>query len=276
MNINSDQIRRDYDRDGFVQIHQLFSPEEVEGLRAACASYGSGDILSKPEFSLFPFDDKILTLVRSMIGERVVYFGESTALNNAVAETPEHRHYHNDSRGDDFDFIKDYKVIRLGVYLQDHARHSGGLKLRPGSHRKFCFEKFGLKGAVKHLLRRHRPQDLVSRPSLNVATRPGDLLGWNMRIHHTGYALRLRSFPNLALHPRVENLLPASAFLPEEKGRCVIFMSFGAPGADLENYIRDRITRDDMKAYWKNTSFSQEAKDLARAKGIELRTDGAP
>ncbi len=272
--IDTTGVERDYAHNGFVKIPGVFSQDEVARLREACEGYDNGDILSKPGFGLLPLDDRVLGLVRAMIGDRIIYFGESAALYNATAETPKYRHYHNDSRGDDFDFRSDYNVIRLGVYLQDHVNHSGGLKLRPGSHRKLCIEKAGLRGAAKHLLRKQRPMDLISRPSLNVETAVGDLLGWSMRTHHTGYALRLRSFPRLALHPHVENLLPESAFLPEDKGRCVVFMSFGAPGPYLESYIADRVTRQDMKPYWQKTVFSDEARALAREKGVELRTDG--
>ena len=278
--IDRDSVRREYMSDGFVLIGQyplypsIFSTQEIESLRAACATYTAGDILSKSAFSFLPLDDRILMLVRAMIGDRIVYFGESTALYNAVAETPQYRHYHNDSRGDDFDFSMDYSVIRVGIYLQDHARHSGGLKLRPGSHRKFCMEKNGFRSAVKHLLKRRRPHDFLVHHSLNVETTTGSILAWNMRIHHTGYARRLRRFPNFALHPHVENLLPDGVFMPEERERCVVFMTFGAPSGYLEMYIENRVNRQDMRNHWRNTHFTDEAVDLARRKGVTLRMDG--
>ena len=280
MQIDRDQVYREYTSDGFVLLGRFppyppsFSTQEIESLRAACATYTAGDILSKRAFSFLPLDDRILMLACAMIGDRIVYFGESTALYNAVAETPQYRHYHNDSRGDDFDFREDYPVIRVGIYLQDHARHSGGLKLRPGSHRKFCMEKYGFRSAVKHLLTRRRPHDFIVRRSLNVETTAGALLAWNMRIHHTGYARRLRRFPRLALHPHVENLLSDSVFMPEERGRCVVFMAFGAPSEYLERYIENRVNRQDMGEHWRNTHFTDEAVDLARRKGVTLRMDG--
>lgn len=273
--LNTKQVTKSYGRHGFVKFPGVFSQEEVGRLREACAAYRNGDILGYPEFGLLPFDDRILDVVRAILGRNIIYFGESAALHNATADTPEHRHYHNDSRCDDFDFGNPYPVIRVGLYLQDHAHYSGGLKLRPGSHKKFCIEKYGLRGVARHLLRRHRPQDLIAAPSFNVDSMAGDLLAWNMRIHHTGYALRLRATPNLALHPHVENLLPAGAFLPEERGRCVIFISYGAPGAYLESYIHDRVTREDMKPYWRASRVPDEAAAMARAKGVELRTDSA-
>lgn len=272
--LDSDEIAGIYDRKGYVKIPGVFSPQEVSALRQACSTYRNGDILTYPEFGMLPFDERVLKVVRALLGDDIVYFGESTALYNATAATPKHRHYHNDSRADDFDFKRPYSVIRVGLYLQDHAHHSGGLKLRPGSHKKFCVEKYGLRGALRHLLRWHRPQDLISGPSFNVNSRPGDLLAWSMRTHHTGYALRLRAAPGLALHPHLENLLPASAFLPEGEGRCVVFMSYGAPGEDLENYIQDRVGREDMKRYWQATRINDAALDCARAKGVQFRTDG--
>ena len=275
MQIKDNSLREEYDKNGFVRIRNVFTKEEVVQLRQSCENSHVGCVLGQESFNQILLDDRIIKPVQEILNDEVIYFGESTALSYDKASTKGHRHYHNDSRGDDFNFNNDYPIVRIGIYLQDHEHYSGGLKLRPGSHKKLCLEKHGVLGALSYLKNWKKPSALFSRPSFNTKVMPGDLLIWSLRIHHTGYALRPKLFTNLALHPVIENYLPQSFVLPDAAHRCVIFATFGAKSEYLERYIQNRVHRQDMKNHWRGSKFDTPiVVNKAKAIGVNLRFDG--
>lgn len=275
MQDRSRQLREEFDKNGFVRIRNVFTKEEVQKLRTCCENAHVGCVLGQESFDQILLDDRVVKPVQEILNDEVIYFGESTALSYDKASTKGHRHYHNDSRGDDFNFKKDYPIVRIGIYLQDHENYSGGLKLRPGSHKKLCLEKQGVIGTLAYLKRWKNPLALFSKPSFNTEVLPGDLLIWSLRIHHTGYALRPKLFPKLALHPLIENYLPQSLVLPDAAHRCVIFASFGAKSEYLESYIENRAHRQDMKNHWRGSKFDTPIIiDKAKTAGVNLRFDG--
>ena len=70
------------------------------------------------------------------------------------------------------DWSEDYKMIRIGVYLQDHDKFSGGVKLEEGSH-KLPFNK------GKRVL---------------ADTKAGDVVVWDLRTYHSGNSVKIKTF----------------------------------------------------------------------------------
>lgn len=264
-----------YRREGYVVIPDVLGSDEVERLRTACEGHTGGSVLGRPLFTETLLDERIIGPLKQLLGPRIVHFGEASArFDDRVADSHS-RHFHNDSRGDDFDFSKPYPVVRVGFYLQDHSRRGGGLKLRPRSFERLCRERMGWRRVLRASRRGRSPRLLFMGRSTNVSTRPGDIVVWNLRVHHSGYAVRLRGLPNFSLHPSIENRVPSWLQIAQDSPRCVIFASFGAPSDYFERFLEDRVERESMVDFWANSDFDLPyVHELARKAGITLRLDG--
>lgn len=258
---------------GFIRIPRVFSESEIARYREGCSKGSGGDVLSNDALEHVILDERVITPVRDILGQ-VVYFGESSYRFDDKPSERAARHYHNDARVDGGDYDKPYPIVRVGLYLQDHVTHSGGLKLRPGSHRLDCLEELGRREALARLLRGRVRWKQLS-PGLNVPTLAGDLLIWSMRIHHSGYAVRLRGAPNLCLPPWLENLVPSFLARPLAHQRCVIFASFGSPSPELEAYIEQRVRHPGNVDHWRKCRFDRQSiRDLCERRGITLDVRG--
>lgn len=270
--LNNEQINY-FHQFGYILLRDVFTLHEVEKLRSACKLQGKGDVLGRKEFEYILLDDRIVNPLKQLLGKDIIYFGESN-----VSVGFRSRHMHNDSKNDDFDFSKPYPAVRVGLYLQDHENFSEGLKLRPGSHKKYCIDKNGVKRAFNFWKRTRNLSALYTGRSINVPSRPGDLLIWNLRTHHSGYAVRVKGLKNHSFHPWIEDRIPAFFHHQSDIERYVIFASYGAPSGYFEDYIKNRVQRPDKRKYWiecsKNRFDAPEIQEVARVKGVTLRTDG--
>jgi hypothetical protein len=271
-----DSFIRAYEAEGFALVKGIFSLDEVIALREICfdtfrASEGKiADLASYPALRGVVLDDRVLAVARAALGHDLVYFGDSTFYANSRFD----RHIHHDARGDvDDPSSTEFPILRMGIYLQDHAFHSNGLKVRPGSHRRVFWNVrnglrlFGVGG------KRLNPR--AFRPSwfYNVPTEPGDIVFWNLRTHHSAHAIRLRG-TELALPPRIEEILPARFVRPMTKDRCALFMSWGRESPQLDAYIKQLGFDSSAREQWLRSSFdSREARDAFEQKAVAVRPD---
>jgi hypothetical protein len=272
------EIASFFEQWGFAHVRAVLSADEIARLRQSAAEFvrkhgaRTGDLLSYPEMRWVLLDERIVTLARRVLGPHVVYFGESSF----VTEHRRVRIVHHDARGDTGDPTRTtYPLVRIGIYLQDHAEHSDGLKLRPGSHR-LALRTPGNFLRVVGIGRgqRYRIAAFRGAPYYNVPSRPGDLVIWNLRIHHVGHAVRLRFAKQIALAPWLENYVPEFVQAPKEKSRSAVFMTFGAPSEALESYIAERARTPFLAEFWKHCHFdNDEARRACREAGVVLRTD---
>jgi hypothetical protein len=259
---------------GYVLVKGVFEEKEIQELRDRVRSAREldlsasnairnpvypncvdllGDLLSKTALrstDYVIFDERVVRCAKECLGPRLVYFGDSSIQTGEGA-----RGFHKDnvdrSDGTGPDWQGDYTVLRIGIYLQDHARHSGGLKVRRRSHR---------------YVSRHRGG------SLNVDSERGDLVLWNLRTSHSGNAVRLKGWPGLSLPPRVETRIPSFLRVPPQDERMAIFCTFGAPGAFVDRYIEDQVKREDSREHWRRSRVDESLRELATRRGIEIRT----
>lgn len=265
-----------YETHGFAIVKNVFSLDEVLAMRKTCAELHErtqgkhGEIASYPELRRILLDDRIVAIGRAVFGDLLTYFGDSTFYANSRFD----RHLHSDARGDiDDPSRSSFPILRMGVYLQDHAHFSNGLKVRPGSHKsafwtaRNALRLFGV-GGSRLSLRAFRP-----RWFYNVPSEPGDVIFWNLRMHHAAHAIRLRG-TDLALPPQVEEVLPARFARPMTKDRYAIFMSWGAESRQLDAYIRQLAYHPGYIPTIKMSTFGDAAsrEDFER-KGVRLKTD---
>ena len=183
--------------------------------------YTYGDISLKPISKLL-FNKKIISIVKEILGEKPSYFGEGN-YQVGVGD----RGYHRDSVneiidgkstrifGHGPDWNEDYKLVRVGVYLQDHDVCSGGVKFQQGSNKLYYNQG----------------------KSVLADTKAGDVAIWDLRTFHSGNSVRLKGFPNIALPRRVEDLLPSYFTIPELVIRNSVFMVFGVDNFHLHRHI---------------------------------------
>jgi hypothetical protein len=257
---------------GYTIVRGLFDADEVKRLRAlayetvAAAERegrlatetgregtirgGGGDLLSARTLRHVLLDQRVLWVITQLLEGQPTYFGDSSFRIGKYGARGWHRDNVNRRRWRPGpDWSDPYPLLRCGLYLQDSARHSGGLALRPGSHRL---------GVLRPTL-----------PKL-VDGRAGDLIVWTLRTVHSAEAVRLRGLPGLPLHPRLQTLLPQSMRVPDDGERIVMFMTFARAGAQLDYYIDYLKTRDYMRAAWASSHFGPEARLEAERAGLRV------
>lgn len=201
-----------------------------------------------------------------MLGvEELVYFGDSSFQTGRGD-----RGWHKDNRVSDrfdhagLDWNGRYPLIRAGIYLQDHAHHSGGLGIRVGSHLPFWAARPPLPRSL-----RRRASQLHGRPIL-VASEPGDLVIWNLRTTHTGNSVRIKHLPWLKLSPRNEARLPPWLSVEEERKRAAMFATYAARSEHLDRYVDYLKTRDYALDLWRKARVTDEVREAARKRGLTV------
>jgi hypothetical protein len=262
---------------GFVIARGVFSAQEIARFRELleiyrAAAFGTAGFNRDPNFphllmlrgdiptvrelrgvDYVVFDARLVECLKRLLGPSIVYHGDSTVQ---FGEGPRGFHKDNADRNDPSgaDWSGEYGVVRVGIYLQDHSVHSGGLKVRLRSHR-----------FVSHHTGR----------AVNLATRPGDVVFWYLTTSHSGNAVRLRGVRRLCVHPRLERLVPPVLRIPEECERMAFFCSFGAPGPHLDRYIKYQSEREDVQLHWQRCRVGGDFAELAAARQIVLRCPSA-
>ena len=246
-----------FKRDGFLLLKNVFSAEEMSAFshkgRSHPGTNNAGTSLALiPELAPLIGDDRILTMAKEILGPSASFFFEANYIHYAF--NPGGRikgHLHHDGKGTPdhlFNrlhqtFAEPYPVMRIGIYMQDTASQSGGLKVCPGSHLQdtstFSEGQFSF---------------------FDVPSEPGDAVCFCLRTLHSPFALRRRHAPDEALSPWEENSLYASqpdTFLPIPEQRESIFIDFAdaQPLSDL--HIKSRA----MHAGNKKPGLSNFLKD---------------
>jgi hypothetical protein len=261
-------LKETFERDGYALIKGVFSREEAEQLREAALklketepaenkvydpqvpklTWFHGDILSKPGIDHLVFDDRMLRIVREVLGDEIVYFGDS---NFQIGQGCRGLHKDCVDREDPEgpDWKSPYTIVRMGLYLEDHARHSGGVKIRKGSHLY---------------------PDTQRGRLVDIPSEIGDVAIWKLTTTHSGNVVRMRFLPGVSLHTRFENRLPDFLKLPEERERVGLFFTYGLASNHLDRYIANYIRRADYFEHWRRSRGDEKAMRAAREKGVLL------
>ena len=246
-----------YWNDGYLKIPGAFTSAEVEDFRTkALANAGKGgDLLTRPDLASFVLDRRLVSAAGELLDGDPLYFGFSSAN---LAVTPATGSWHRDC-ADRLDFSASdwqsrYTLLRFGLYLQDHKRHSGGLNVRPTSH----------EAATAH-----------TEKVAYVDSGVGDLVVWNLRTLHSGDGQRMR-FPWWKdLDPKQFDRVPAWNLMPKHDTRIALFATYAIESVHLDYYIDYLKTRDFMLRMWNSSEMSDETNDRAKKSGLKLRNVGS-
>jgi hypothetical protein len=249
---------------GYLIIRGVFSAGEVEEFRRHGFEdrHRRGDLLRHAQLRKVLLDDRVLSIGAQILGDTPVYFGDST-FN--IGQQSFGFHKDNADRDDVNapDWNGKYPLIRFGLYLQDHAWHSGGLRVIPRSH------------------------NAVSNPGakpVNVRTRVGDVVVWNLRTDHAGAARMLRFLPwfyvelsggwkfryFVSASRPVRMWLPTPLLADDGPERAAMFFTLSLDGAHLERFVAYLKTRSYAIDQWKHSEYGPDVWDAVRGKNLKV------
>jgi ectoine hydroxylase len=204
--------RERFERDGYVVLRGLLSPDEVahyRGLMNRMSGLTDEDwsrqkwvrndgVTTEPEFQPLIFHPGIVSAVRGLLGPTARYTQHSDLLVHQ-GEPGWHRDsaYRAFGEGPDWDESRaPYQVARVAIYLHSYAESESKLGVIPGTHRRE--PRFALKErAIMHQLSRLRPSarraetpPFFTMRTKWIATEPGDTLIFNQRIYHSASVLK--------------------------------------------------------------------------------------
>ena len=243
------------DKYGYIVIKNVFTKDEINTFRdyAEQDKDHKGDLLSAKSLSKIITDTRIIDICKASTGrDNLVYFGDSTLSYNTSLSG-----FHKDSKDR---FIKDseefkdknYSLLRLGIYLQDHSKHSKGLCLREESHLH---------------------QGLDKGKILNVKSEIGDVIIWKLTTTHSPNAEIISLFPNYSFHPSLTKRLPDFLKKKSISPRLALFMGFGVEDHYTEDYIEYLKTREYAIKRWEDSNYSQDDIVALEKNNVRVLTD---
>lgn len=271
-----------FNKDGFILVKNLFTKDEVDklgshiddlkGLEQGAEKNGSylfvGDVVSKNLGNLV-FDERIINISKQILGPRLVYFGESTIMTGIRAGRGFHRDNADRENPKDPDWqVDNFPIIKMGIYLADHKKFGGGLKVRKGSHR---FDDFMIDPNNPNIKNQEEGKGKI----YNIPSQAGDLMIWSMRLAHSANFIRFKLLRNICLSPKIENKI--DKYFPQflqsklRVERKTIWTTLGAPSPELDRYIKYYVERGDFVEHWKKSAYNDELIKLASTNNIEIR-----
>lgn len=267
-----------FKEDGFLTVQNVFSREEISRFRKKILqiidkgnspdvtdvmflNYSSilmnKDFLVYPELREIMLDDRILTIVKSILGPSPVYFGFSKMFVNYEKRClPAHRDNYNPIE----DWADDYSLLRIGLYLQDHSRNGGGLWVNAQSH----------KGIKKGKI----------MPTC-VTGKEGSVAVWDFRSKHSVSSfsphllkgLKVPTFLELMYH-RLYKLFISTNRKKLKKPRIFLHLLFAKDDLHLKRVVT-KLSGEKKDGFWlkeqmRNTSYDQETLNYFENKGVTL------
>jgi ectoine hydroxylase-related dioxygenase (phytanoyl-CoA dioxygenase family) len=253
-------------RDGYLIIKNFINSDKVVYLRKALRNFNRQETLANKKLNYFSVNNKIIKIMNNLLGGKIYYPFLSMAVNNMYQTQKKKSLIHNDVRFEDFNFDKDYNIYNVGIYLQDHINCSGGLKVRPGSHKKIIIEGENYLKKIllfcKTLVRKPSNvsyfqilRTLLPYKSINLKINAGDLVIWNLRLHHSGNNIRVKFLKNLSFSTYLENIIPNFIILKNSLDRFAILTVYIGKGAYKNKYINEQVKRPQHVEFWKNSKI---------------------
>lgn len=264
-------LREEYLTNGYVIIKNFFSKEKLISLRDEFNNISNNfdqEIFNHEFVRNLYFSNKFFDLIKEILAtNKLTYFSDASVVKHNDTFLASNG-YHNDSRSEDYDYSKEYPLLRVATYFQESITKSGGVKVKPGSHKFFCLTIRDLKQKIKFLINKYYKEKKKIRFSLFLkGTQPslelGDLIIWNLRTHHSGTSVKFKFNKNIYLHPVLEKIIPNFLKIPC-LNRLSVFMVFGKedlPDINFTNYVENR--HRNQKYYYHNLNqLSQKLKEF--------------
>jgi len=260
---------------GYLHIKNVYTQKDINSFLEADKDLVDieKDLSCYPNLSRLPSNKQLIDALSHVLkGELVYSFDSSICINTSTDEKlPPSQLLHRDNQAE-FNFNTNLPVVRCGVYWQDYTNASGGLKVAIGSHKheyislNFTFKKLiwlflrFSKWGCKYIYNKRIKNEIELDPTVelfpnqlnlknlkffpkyvNLYPRPGDLLLWNIRLLHQGYAKKIVFFPNLSLGARFESLIPWFLCAKKASPRTAAFFVLQTDDELAQEYRKKRI-----------------------------------
>ena len=96
---------------------------------------------------------------------------------------------------------------------------------------------------------------LLPYKSINISIDAGDLIIWDIRLHHSGNAKKLKFFPNISLSTYLENLIPSFLTNLNKQNRYAIFTVYIGDSEYKDRYINSQINGKHI-SIWKDSKIN--------------------
>jgi len=218
---------------GYQIVRNVYSPEEIRSLREdAYASRGQGrDLLCNPRLRRVLTDGRLVDIARQLLRqEEILYSG--------------------DTDPDAPDWQGRYTLLRFGIYLQDHSKHTGGLNLRAKSH---------------------NTTSLTYGKNVYVKTRVGDVGVWSLRTTHSGNGTLVRWPREVHPEPNDGKQYAKWRIAKSDGDRIAVFAALGLDDDHNARYVEYLKTRSYMVGMWRKSEYDAEALAEAAKVGLKVR-----
>jgi hypothetical protein len=244
------------DKDGYILIKNVFSTEEVDLLRSKVMHEADhhGDLLSSEKLASVIMDERLLNIFKECLDSKKLYYLTDSSLSiNRAGKGGFHKDSTNRHKKDSKEFTDiNYSLLRMGIYLQDHANSSRGLCLREKSHLH---------------------QSCNIGKIINVKSEIGDVVIWKLTTTHSANAQVISMFPSTSFHPLIARFVPD--FLKQEatSPRLALFMCFGLKDDYSEEYCDYLKTRQYAVDRWIQSNYSKDVISKINTLGVEVYND---
>jgi len=272
--------RTQLERDGFVVVRDFLAAEEIDRLRGVVSRFfRKGGVLFHlgktqpnaaiecPDLAFLFSEPKVVDLFREVFAQDDILFTGHCDIHEDVFSRW-HKDTHDSAYFEESCFTPDCRIYKMGVYLQDHPR-TGGLTVRPGSHRK---------------------PEMDSGPGIHLGSRAGDVIVFDVRLDHHGRAPdavdqglhwlsqaikkglgaifpALRQPGDVAFVHRLKRGYEALIGRPRKQS---VFFTFGAPNRFSHQFARASMARQLRQYEGQPASYPEGLVDRLRAAGVEV------
>ncbi len=270
--IDLNKVKEKFWNDGFVHLKSIFKEKDINKLRQFILesedkkqlSEKYKDILVNEKINKYLMDDRVVKIVQELLDNTPVYFGDSSIT---IAKKHSIGIYHKDctDRLDPKapDWNSKYPLLRIGLFLQDHKKNSGGIILGKYSH-NILFKNRFLQVLYEEVF------GFISGNFIHCDSKMGDLIIWNLRTTHGPMGKKIKYFINRPVSKRMDKFIPNFLKSSFFGARILVTATFGAKSKHLDRHINYLKTRKYMVSKWIENNYSKKTKQLFRRKGIIL------
>ena len=238
---------------GWTIVRGVYTKDDVQRLREAAywsRKHFGGDLLANARLREVLTDGNFVNIAQQILGEdKIVYAGDSAFTVNGIQ-----RGFHKDNADrvdlNAPDWQGRYTVLRFGLYLQDHYRHTGGLNLRHQSH---------------------NTPDIRVGDAKYVRTRVGDVAVWSLRTTHSGNGMQLKFPKSKVPLPHEHDKYAKWRVASKDGDRIALFAALGLDDAHMSRYTDYLKTRKYICDIWRKSRYDQAALSAAEQAGLIVR-----
>tara|TARA_A100001015_G_C14997616_1_gene716896 strand:+ start:64 stop:954 length:891 start_codon:yes stop_codon:yes gene_type:complete len=264
-------LREKFLTEGYLKIENAFDPKFLNQLISE-----EDEIISNKGLSCYKslwkiiINEKLLSCLRAVFDNDLNFNCDSGARINYNAKVPLPKNLLHRDNQNVFNPDESFEVARCAIYLNDYTNLSDCLSIVPGSHKtldlniknflrlfekgnRFVQEREERLHGRKIKLKKTRIRQFFKKKKINIITRPGDLVLWNLRTLHQGYSKRLKFMKKYCIPNILYHILPKFLLLPVPKTRDAIFFVIYNLKNDKSGSVKeycDRRYKAIDKAHW--------------------------